>query len=76
MEAVMRSLTSRSSKPVRAVTHGGHEGRFEAELKDFAGWAEASIGYFGANWQAGGGRIEQIAGPGCYATGGNANEPG
>ena len=76
MEALMRTLTSRSSKPVRAVTNGGHESRFEAELNDFADWTEASIVYFEAAWQASGGRIEKIAGPGCYATGGHANEPG
>ena len=34
MEAVMCSLPSRSSKPVRTVVQGGDEGKLAAELKD------------------------------------------
>ena len=34
MEAVMISLPSRASKPVRTVEQGGDEGKFAAELRD------------------------------------------
>ena len=34
IEAVMRSIPCRSSKPVRAVVQSGNEGKIEAELRD------------------------------------------
>ena len=74
MEAVMRSIPSRTSKPVRTVVQGGDEGKFVAELKNLRAGQRHLLDPFETVSQAGGGPAEQAADLGRRASNGHAWE--